>query len=159
MLDKPARAKGHSLYVRILTAFIGLRSLTVLPIIVYGYYVDSSIMLSMADNLIVQVTKTAIEKTTDYLMPLSRIVDLSSKIAEVGALSLKNDKKLEGFTIEVLKSYPQTSMFYLGDERGNFVMARRQADGTFATNVVNRNTSPPTEIWQYRHAHSISSRP
>lgn len=152
MIDKPARSKGHSLYVRILTAFIALISLTVLPIIIYGYYVDSSIMLSMADNLIVQVTRTAIDKTTDYLMPLSRIVDLSSKIAEVGALSLKNDKKLEGFTIEVLKSYPQTSMFYLGDERGNFVMARRQADGTFATNVVNRNTSPSTEIWQYRHA-------
>jgi adenylate cyclase len=108
-------------------------------------------MLSMADNLIVQVTKTAIEKTTDYLMPLSRIVDLSSKIAKVGALSLNNDKKLEGYTIEVLKSYPQTSMFYLGDEHGNFVMARRQADGTIATDVVNRKTSPPTEIWKYRN--------
>jgi adenylate cyclase len=152
MVDKPALPKGHSLYVRILTAFIGLIAITILPIIIYGYYLDSFIMLSMADNLIVQVTKTAIEKTTDYLMPLSRIVDLSSKIAKAGALSLNNDKKLEGYTIEVLKSYPQTSMFYLGDEHGNFVMARRQADGTIATNVVNRNTSPPTEICKYRNA-------
>lgn len=152
MIDKPSLSKGHSLYVRILTAFIGLISVTVLPIILYGYYVDSFIMLSMADNLIVQVTKTAIDKTTDYLMPLSRIVDLSSKIAKVGALSLNNDKRLEGYTIEVLKSYPQTSMFYLGDEHGNFVMARRQADGTIATDIVNRNISPPTEIWKYRNA-------
>jgi adenylate cyclase len=152
MIDKPALSKGHSLYVRILTAFIALISITVLPIIIYGYYLDSFIMLLMADNLIVQVTKTAIEKTTDYLMPLSRIVDLSSKIANAGALSLNNDKRLEGYTIEVLKSYPQTSMFYLGDEHGNFVMARRQADGSIATDVINRNTSPPTEIWKYRNA-------
>ncbi|MHB9075076.1 MAG: adenylate/guanylate cyclase domain-containing protein [Desulfobaccales bacterium] len=152
MIDKTALPKGHSLYVRILTAFIALISITVLPIIIYGYYVDSIIMLSMADNLIGQVTKTAIDKTTDYLMPLSRVVDLSSKIAEAGSLSLHNDKKLEGYTFEVLKSFPQTSMFYFGDERGNFVMARRQADGTIATDVVNRNTSPPIEIWKYRNA-------
>jgi adenylate cyclase len=152
MMDKPALSRGHSLYVRILTAFIGLIAITVVPIIIYGYYIDSIIMLSMADNLIVQITKNAIDKTTDHLMPLSRIVDLSSKIAKAGALSLHNDKKLEGYTIEVLKSYPQTSMFYLGDEHGNFVMARRQADGTIATDVVNRNLSPPTEIWKYRNA-------
>ncbi|MFA4901345.1 MAG: adenylate/guanylate cyclase domain-containing protein [Desulfobaccales bacterium] len=85
-------------------------------------------------------------------MPLSRIVDLSSKIAKAGALSLNNDKKLEGYTVEVLKSYPQTSMFYLGDEHGNFMMARRQADGNIATNVVSRKTSPPAEIWKYRNA-------
>ncbi len=31
-------------------------------------------------------------------------------------------------------------------------MAQRLPDGTIATNVINRKSSPPTEIWQYRNA-------
>ncbi len=87
--NKAPLPKGHSLYVRILTAFIALISLTVLPIIIYGYFVDSYIVLTIADHLINQVTQTAIEETTDYLMPLSNTVELSSKIAE-SRLSLFN---------------------------------------------------------------------
>jgi adenylate cyclase len=104
----------------------------------------------MADNLISQVTIATIEKATNYLTPLSRTVELSANISKAGALSLTDNRRLEGYTLEVLKSYPQTSMFYLGDEHGNFLLARRLADGTIATNMVNRKTSPPTEIWKYR---------
>ena len=141
--DKAPRAKGYSLYVRILTAFIALISITVLPIVIYGYFVDSYIMLTMADNLISQVTKTAIDKSIDYLMPLSRIVEISSNMAEIDVISPTDNARLERYTLQILKSYPHTSMFYLGDENGNFLMARRLEDGTIATNIVNRKTSPP----------------
>ena len=150
--NKVPLSKGHSLYVRILTAFLALISLTVLPIIIYGYFVDSYIMLTMADNLIDQVTKTAIEKSIDYLMPLSRIVEISSKMTEIGAISSTDNSRLEKYALQILQYYPHTSMFYLGDENGNFLMARRLQDGTIATNLVNRKTSPPTEIWKYRDA-------
>jgi adenylate cyclase len=143
--------KGQSLYVRILTAFITLIFITVLPIILYGYYMDSTFMLSMADNSIQQATKAAIDDTTDYLMPLSKMVEFSSKIVEIGALSVKNrkQKQLEEYCFEVLKFYPHTSMFYFGDEHGNYLMARRLSDGTIATYFLNRQISPPTEIWKY----------
>jgi adenylate cyclase len=149
--NKAPLSKGHSLYVRILTAFIVLLCITVLPIIIYGYFVDSYIMLTMADNLIDQMAKTAIDKSMNYLMPLSRIVEISSKMAEVGAISSTDNSRLEKHTLEILKSYPHTSMFYLGDENGNFLMARRLQDGTIATNIVNRKTSQPIEIWKYRN--------
>ena len=55
----------------------------------------------------------------------------------------------EKYGFEVLKFYPHTSAFYLGDEQGNFVEALRYPNGTFATHVVNRKTSPATEVWQY----------
>jgi adenylate cyclase len=109
-------------------------------------------MLTMADNIINQVTKTAIEKTIDYLMPLSRIVEISAKMAKNGTISLTDNSRLEKYTLEILKSYPRTSMFYLGDENGNYLMARRLQDGTIATNIINRKTSPPSEIWKYRDA-------
>ena len=148
--NRAQSSRSHSIYVRILTAFIALILFTVLPIIMYGFYTDSNIMLSMADNHINQVTKTAIDKTVDYLMPLSRMVEFSTKIAEIGALSYKNKIQLEKYSFEVLQFFPHTSMFYLGDEQGNFLMARRLADGTITTNIINRRTSPPTQIWHYR---------
>ena len=150
--NKAPLPKGYSLYVRILTAFIALISITVLPIVIYGYYIDSYIMLTMADNLIDQVTKTAIDKSIDYLKPLSRIVEISSNMAEVGVISSTDNSRLERYTLEILKYNPHTSMFYVGDEHGNFLMARRLQDGTIATNIVNRKTSPPSEIWKYRNA-------
>jgi adenylate cyclase len=148
--NRAQRSRSHSIYVRILTAFIALILFTVLPIIMYGFYTDSNIMLSMADNDINQVTKTAINKTVDYLMPLSRMVEFSAKIAEIGALSYKNKIQLEKYSFEVLQFFPHTSMFYLGDEQGNFLMARRLPDGTITTNMINRRTSPPTQIWHHR---------
>jgi adenylate cyclase len=150
-IDTPV-AKSQSLYIRILTAFIGLIFITLLPIIIYGYYVDSNIMLSMAHNTINQVNKTVIEETTNYLMPSSNMVELSAKVAEAGVVSLTDWQRLEKYTLEVLKFFPHISMFYFGDEQGNFVMSRRLSDGTFATDLVNRKTSPATEIWKYRNA-------
>jgi adenylate cyclase len=145
-------SRGHSLYIRILTAFIALISITVLPIIIYSYFLDSYIMLTMADDIINQVTKTTIDKSVDYLMPLSRIVEISAKMSEIGAVSSADNSRLERYTLQILKSYPHIAMFYLGDENGNFLMARRLQDGTIATNIVNRKTSPPSEIWKYRDA-------
>ena len=131
-------SKVHSLYVRILTAFIAIILITILPIIIYGYYMDSNMMLDMADSSIQQATKAVIDDTTDYLMPLSKMVEFSSKITEIGALSLKNREQLEKYTYEVLKFNPHTTMFYFGDEQGNFLMARRliREEGLLAAHIA-----------------------
>lgn len=113
---------------------------------------DSNLMLSLADNSIQQATKTVIDDTTDYLMPLSRMVEFSSKISKMMALSLRNRKKFEAYSLEVLKFYPQTSGFYVADTQGNFLMDQRLPDGTIATDIINRQGSHPTETWQYRNS-------
>ena len=142
---------GQTLYVRILTAFISVIIITVLPIIIYGYVMDRDLMLGTANNSINQATNMVIRETTDYLMPLSKMAEFSAMINNGGALSLRNKKQLEDYGLEVLKFYPPTAAFYFGDEQGNFLMIQRLPDGTIATDIVNRKGSHPVEIWKYRN--------
>ena len=132
---------GQTLYVRILTAFISVIIITVLPIIIYGYVMDRDLMLGTANNSINQATNMVIRETTDYLMPLSKMAEFSAMINNGGALSLRNKKQLEDYGLEVLKFYPPTAAFYFGDEQGNFLMIQRLPDGTIATDIVNRKGS------------------
>jgi adenylate cyclase len=146
--------RGQTLYVRILTAFIAVIIITVLPIIIHGYVMDTDLMLTTADNSIDQVTNMVIRETTAYLMPLSKIAEFSAMINKGGALSFRNKKQLEDYGLEVLKFYPPTAAFYFGDEQGNFLMTQRLPDGTIATDIINRKGSHPVEIWKYRNTSS-----
>ena len=64
------------------------------------------------------------------------MVEMSSKLTELGAVSGNDFSQIEMYTLGVLRSYPQVSMFYLGDEQGNYVSARRLPDGTMESWII-----------------------
>ena len=144
--------KSVSFHVAMVAAFVFLLVTTALPIILFGYYQDKTIISDLGNDLIEQISKAAIEKTSNYFMPASIAVQMSSKLAELGAISCNNCRQTEMYTLGVLKSYPQISMFYIGDEQGNYVHAWRLPDGNMESWIIRASASPPTSSFIYRDA-------
>jgi adenylate cyclase len=143
--------KSHSFYVKIVTTFIGLLVLTVLPIVSYNYVKNIRMALELSDDLMAQITQTVMVKADKYFLPAGVLVETSARLAEIGALSTTDNRQLELFTLGALKSYPQISMFYLGDEQGNYIRAWRLPDGNMEGRIINRNLSPATNTFKYWH--------
>ena len=144
--------KSVSFYHTMVIAFVCLLVATALPIILFGYYSDKTIISDLANDLIEQTSKTVIEKTTNYFSPASTAVEMSSRLAELGAISSKDFKQTEMYTLGVIKSYPQISMFYLADEQGNYVRAWRLANDHTESRIIDTAASPPTDSFVYRDA-------
>lgn len=140
---------SHSFYVRIVTAFVGLLLLTVLPIVSYNYYQTRGIVLESADDLMDQITLNVMEKTANFLLPASTVVEISARLANTGVLSCADHQQLVFYTAGVLKSYPQMCMLFLGDEQGNYLRSWRLPDGNLETRIIERQTSPPRDVIKY----------
>lgn len=70
--------------------------------------------------------------------------------SQPGILSIIDGDLLEAYGIHVLKSFPQVAMINIGDEEGNFMMPKKEADGTISTKIIDRTVSPVTETWKRR---------
>jgi adenylate cyclase len=143
--------KNRPLRVDILTAFIGLLVMTVVVIILHAYIRNSKAVLALTDDMIHQAGQTVLGKAVSFLEPVSDMARLSAHIASHFNLALPENQAFETYAIEVLKAYPQVTMFNISDEKGNFLMPKRMPDWTIATKIINRNQIPAKETWKYRN--------
>ena len=140
---------SHSFYVRIVTAFVGLLVITVLTIVSYNYYRNRDIVLESGDDLLNQITKNVMEKTANFLLPASTVVEISARLAKTGVLSCGDHQQLELYTAGVLKSFPQMCMLFWGDEQGNYLRSWLLPDGNIETRVIQRQTATPSDVIKY----------
>lgn len=140
---------SHSFYVRIVTAFVALLVVTVLTIVTYNYYQNKNLVLESADDLMNQITLNVMEKTANFLLPASMVVEVSSRLAKTGVLSAADHRQVELYTAGVLKSFPQMCMLFLGDEQGNYLRSWQQPDGNIETRLIQRQASPPSDVIKY----------
>ncbi|MEN6439815.1 MAG: adenylate/guanylate cyclase domain-containing protein [Syntrophobacter sp.] len=144
----PARAsifKSHSFYLKILSVFLCLLILTLVPVIYYNYCGNKLIVLELSDDLTDQITDTVVEKMNNYFAPASVLVRMSAVLVKAGAISCDNDEQIEMYTLGLLDSYPQVAMFYLGDEQGKHIRAGRLENGIVESRLVRPDASPPTD--------------
>ncbi len=87
--------------VRILTLFISLLLMTVLPIITYTYYKNKHIVLDLSDDLMDHVCNMVIGKASNYFIPASVMVEMSSKLIKLGVISFQDRKEVEMYTLGV----------------------------------------------------------
>ncbi|MFA4906621.1 MAG: adenylate/guanylate cyclase domain-containing protein [Candidatus Margulisiibacteriota bacterium] len=146
---KPSILQSHSFYVRIVTIFVGLLVVTALSIVSYNYYKNSLMALEMGDDLMDRITKSVMEKANNYFSPAGVLVEMSARLSEMGALSLTDSRRIELYTLGVLKSYPHISMFFFGDEQGNYIRAWALPDGTMEGRIVERNLPQPANTFKY----------
>jgi adenylate cyclase len=137
---------SHSFYVRIVTAFVGLLVITVLPIVSYNYNRNTDILLELSDDLMGRITANVMEKTANFLLPASLVVETSARLTEKGVLSATDPQQIELYTFGVLRSYPQIAMFFLGDEQGNYLRSWQLPDGNIETRLIQRGISPPMDV-------------
>ena len=134
----------------LLTAFGGLLLATVLVVIFYFYSNTSRVVLMLCDDLMEQATRAVINRTVGFLAPVTALTEMSSQVAAAGVIPLSNSEGLERYAIEALNTYPTLTSFIIGDQGGNFLMARRLPDGTTSTKIMDRTTDPPLTSWRAR---------
>lgn len=143
--------QSRSLYIKIVTAFVGLLMMSLVCVILYDYTSNSRIVLRLSDALMARATGAAVEKCKTYLQPASVLAETSARIIRDGALPIEDRARLEAFGLQVLRAHPQVSMFYLGDEDGRFLMVARQTNGTLSTQTI--QTQPTRTVrWLHRDA-------
>ncbi len=148
--QRPFNLKSVSFHVTMVVAFVCLLATAALPIILFGYYESKIIISDLGNDLIEQTSKTVIEKTANYFLPASIAVEMSSRLTELGVVSFSDFKQTEMYTLGVLKSYPQISMFYMADEQGNYVRAWRLPNGNTESRIIKAAASVPTDSFIYR---------
>src|SRR5271169_5743471 len=115
-------AKRRSLYVKIVTAFASLLLIALLAVVVVNYQSNKRILLALSHELMARAADRVVGKTEAFLMPASQAVQEAAHFAQTGVFRLDDRAAFEQFAIEKLHENPQVSMFYFGDERGNFIM-------------------------------------
>jgi adenylate cyclase len=134
--------RTYRLQVVVFFSFLALFSLIVAGIVVYGYRSNSEIMLKSSDELLYQISETVIRQTINHLEPARKTGYLLRRMIERGATFGSDPALVETISLETLEIYPQFSAVYLGDEGGNFIMARRTENGNFSTKIVSRTSEP-----------------
>ena len=140
----------RTLQVNILIAFATLLIITVTIIIGYTYQQHSAAMLELSGELIDQVTDTVIEKTTTHLSPAAIMAQASAEIPAIESMALVDNPDLEAYGRALLELHPQLSGFFIGNEQGDFLFAKRFPDTSIGTQVIDRTSKPPKRIWTYR---------
>jgi adenylate cyclase len=148
LIVKSSVFKSHSFYFRIVTSLIGLLIITVIPILYNNFRDNKRIVIELTEDLTDQIVKTVIEKTSNYFLPASITVEMSSRLSEIGAITCTDDNKIELYTLGVLKAYSQISMFYLADEYGNYIRSWNLPDGTMESRVIKPSGIQPTDTFK-----------
>jgi adenylate cyclase len=134
--------RTYRLQVVVFFSFLALFSLIVAGIVIYGYRSNTEIMLKTSDELLYQISETVIRQTINHLEPARKTGYLLRRMIERGAAFSNSPDLVETISLETLEIYPQFSAVYLGDEGGNFIMARRTSEGNFITKIVSRTSEP-----------------
>jgi class 3 adenylate cyclase len=125
---------------------------SVMGVTAYTYINNSNAILSLTEDLIEQINKRVIQKTTNYLFTAVDMTELSSKVAGEGQQTILGNDGLNSLMINVLLLHKQLTMFNIGNENGDFVMQKRMEDGTIATkNIDRKKQDSPKTLWYYRN--------
>jgi adenylate cyclase len=146
LMEETKRRSGGKWRVRITlpVIFITLITATTLFIIFLNYYSTKQSVSAIADDLMTKISEHALEKTLNHLGPAGKLVRLNALSSDGGIFSSDFNKKIEDFTRQQLKCFPQFSMVNFGNERGDFWMTKRMPNGTVSTKIVTRMDTSPT---------------
>lgn len=147
---RPSFAVRRSLHVDLLTAFGGLLLVTVLVVIGYFYRNSSRVVLMLCDDLMEQTTQAVIHRTVGFFTPVTTLIEMGARAAAAEVLPLSDADGLERYAVAALNTYPMVAGFIVGDQAGNFLMARRLPDGSTVTKIMDRTTAPPLTTWRTR---------
>ncbi len=138
----------RSFRVDIITVFCSLLLATFLIVLTYSYLNTSRIVLLLSDNIMDRTTDLVIQRTVAFLHPPARMTELTAQMVAAGLLSFKNLPRLERYLAASLRAMPQASMLFVGDQQGNFLLARREEADKIATKHMRRTTKETITTWK-----------
>jgi methyl-accepting chemotaxis protein len=118
-------------------AFFGLVSMISLLSMMLQYHSSTLSAEEAAHSTLTHIGRRTVEKIVGFLYPAAAIVQLNAYLLaqESGNQFLERFNHL---TWPQLALYPQFSLVYYGDRRGNHWLNKRERDGTIRTRTVQR---------------------
>jgi len=115
----------------------GLQFLAITIVVTTSYLTSEKAMLDHARNLLAEAGKNASEHSSGFLEPAHEAAELASRVIENGIVSSDDVTSFENYLFESLKTEPQLSGIYYGDETGKFIyVMRSDGPGEYRTKIV-----------------------
>ena len=139
--------------------FFSLSALVVAVMLVTGYsYVNNKKAIeSLSGEVIDEINQLVFQESKNYLMTAVDMTELSSRISGEGLGALDNNPRLDSLMMNVLTLHGQLLNFEIGDENGNFLMQKREQNGTISTKLIRRNGDNVSVKWKHRDTNGTIS--
>lgn len=156
--------KNRKLRFDIISSFSLLLFITASSILWYTYKHNSKSLTNLSDNLIKEVSRSAIEQAIDPLETAKSIVRISKGIVKDESEITRNNSMLVSYMREILNEFPFLSNMYIGTENGGFLQVRRLEEkasyrtdpgrtlpggSAFATRFIGFEGDKKLEEWLY----------
>lgn len=140
-----------SLRFSMLSIFVTMFVSAILVIIVVIWFYFNEAAHAIAAESITKTKTSVNDELTQLFKPVEKMGALSAKLIQDHTIDLKNTAEMVRYTQNVLTTLPNVAMAYWGDENGNFIIARRQADGAINSEIIDKNVTPAVDIKIYRN--------
>jgi len=131
-------------------ALSGLILVTSLLLASISYFSTRDTLLQFSKDLIDQNARVVKEQVKGYLGPARTAAELTLALVRRGMVSTRDFARLEEYFFDFLRVHPSVAMLNYGDIQGNFVMVKRQPDGSLSTKTI-RVEGTRTVIWRHRN--------
>lgn len=144
MNEAQGQKKTYRFTIRfgILAVFISVfavLALFILFVISHRFYQNS---LYLTKQVTANIAANVAGQTRNELRPARNGSAFSAMLIQDNLLDSASYQHLATYTKNLLETAPRAQMAYYGDEQGNFVISRRQSDGSISTEVIDRRAQP-----------------
>jgi hypothetical protein len=148
--DVSAITGGENRSFEIIFFSLSILVLAVMLVSGYSYVNNKKAIESLSGEVIDEINQLVFQESKNYLMTAVDMTELSSRISGEGLGALENNSRLDSLMMNVLTLHNQLLNFEIGDEDGNFLMQKREQDGTISTKIIRRTGDNVSVKWKHR---------
>ena len=116
-------------------------------ILIYSYRNNREDALVLTEDLLKTLERQIAAEVQTYLSPASEMVKLATNIVKDPSFAINDRSQIEPLAIQILKNYPQLTIFSIADVEGNFIMPKKMPDGSFDTKIIDRMGNTKQVKW------------
>ena len=117
----------------------------------WSYFSSRKQLLEFSRELITYNANVVKEQVHGYLEPAKSAAELTLALVQSGMVSADDNDELEKYFFDFMTVHPTVSMLNYGNERGDFLMVKRQSDGSLSTKIVAIDDEGGREVvWRHR---------
>lgn len=139
-----------SLKFSVLGLFLTLFIATILTIVLITSYRFYQSQMVLSKQQMETVSREVQRELLAILHPAQQSAELVVELIEKNTINVTNKQQVEDFSMQLLLSIRNAAMVYWSDTKGNFIIARREPDGTISSEIINHDVSPATDIQTFR---------
>lgn len=139
-----------SLRFSILIIFITLFVSAILTLVIFNYVHTSKILLNVANTLMQKAAKSVKAELFEQFNDVSELSSATAEGIRDKVLNIEEPQLIE-YTTGILNKFHIIDAAWLGDEKGNIVLAETEEDKTISSEVIRHDKTPPTRYIMYRN--------